>query len=130
MFIIIYNIVVYIVVYRKIRKDVMKAVRDTLSENINNDLLNRLRFYPIVLLVCYTAVTAKRLYEFYQPNNNIFWLTWLSGFSISLCGILNSIVYGLSKEVRQQLQGLCQRTNRDFDNETDTSSNRDQLIVN
>lgn len=107
--VIIYNLVVYWIVFKKIRNEIINAIDDEEVQSINKDLLNRLRFYPIILIVCYSAVTIKRVYEFFNPEGGERMLTWVSGLMISLLGLLNSIVYGLSKDVREHLKGMCKR---------------------
>lgn len=95
--------------FKKIRNEIINAIDDEEVQSINKDLLNRLRFYLIILIVCYSAVTIKRVNKFFNPEGGERMLTWVSGLMISLLRLLNSIVYGLSKDVREHLKGMCKR---------------------
>ncbi|OMJ89052.1 hypothetical protein SteCoe_8876 [Stentor coeruleus] len=111
-FVIIFNLSVYGFVYGKIRQEILN-IPDEEAQKVNRDLLTRLKFYPIILIFCYTTVTIMRMCEMFNSNINIFWFTLASGLSVSLLGLLNSIAYGLSKDVREHLKFLlCKKKTR------------------
>jgi Slime mold cyclic AMP receptor len=129
--VILYNIIVYCLVYRKLKNGALENIRDKQAKEINHDLLMRLRFYPAVLILCYAAVTIKRIYDVINPGTDNFWVTWVAGLSISLNGILNCIVYGLTKEIKEQIVAFFQNfPNKNPKHSTNKSSDLDELIVN
>jgi hypothetical protein len=63
----------------------------------NKYIVNKLVYYPLILLICYTPITISRVF------NNIFISQSFDVFAECILmteGVLNMIVYGLSKEVR------------------------------
>lgn len=122
----VFNAVIYCVVYRKVSQEMKNSLLEEDDLRINSDLLTRLKFYPIILVVCYITVTIRRVYELIYPNQHEFWLVWLSGLTISLAGVLNSIVYGLSKEVKQKILECCKKKKKKMPFTVSNTSNFDQ----
>ena len=104
-----FNTISYVIVHRKVTADMKASTLPEADLKINYDLLLRLKFYPLILLVCYTPVAVRRTYELLFPSSESFWLVWISGFSISITGFLNLVVYGLSKDVKQRVLSSCRR---------------------
>ena len=67
--------------------------------------LQRMKYYPMVLVICYTPATIRRLSEL-LTNDSItspFWLAAFQVFFSSLIGVGNAAVYGLSqRSVREK----------------------------
>lgn len=63
----------------------------------NQYIVNKLVYYPLILLICYTPITISRVFNsiFDSQSFNIF-----AECVLMTEGVLNMIVYGLSKEVR------------------------------
>ena len=80
-------------------------------ENIRDDfnsvmLLNRLRLYPFMLLICHLPVTVHRVLGFFDivDRERVWVSSLLASFFLILSGILNAVVYGLTDRVKRELQ--------------------------
>jgi len=104
--IIAFNIYAYFSVIQKI-----KAQLNMFSgkEESSRQLVKKLKFYPIILVVCFLVATIDRIYNFIHFGEPNYILTIIAGFFICLTGILNAIVYGLTYAVQQQLRRACLR---------------------
>jgi len=60
--------------------------------------LERIKYYPMVLVVCYFFATIHRIVQIFGPQP--FWLSVLHTIGASSQGTLNCIVYGLTPSVR------------------------------
>lgn len=69
-----------------------------------DQIVQRLRWYPWVLALCYAVPTVNRFYQIGTEGAKSDWLCLASGFSLSLCGLGNAIVYGFSESVREQMR--------------------------
>jgi hypothetical protein len=119
-FAIVFNLVVYCKVWRKVRNEVLFTIQDEEAAKFNNDLIMRLKLYPLILIVCYSFIATKRAYEIISRGEPDFWLTWTSGLLVSMIGLLDAIVYGISKEVRDKLKRfVCNRKQMDYSNVLD-----------
>ena len=70
-------------------------------------LIKRLRFYPIILVFCWTAGTIHRLYSLANPEEPLLWMAILTILFGSLQGLLNAIVYGFSGPVKEVIKDAC-----------------------
>ena len=66
--------------------------------------INRLRFYPLVLIGCWFFPTINRLQNFADPENPVVWLACVSVGLSSLNGFFNALVYGFTPGVRHALR--------------------------
>lgn len=87
---------------KKIKK-MIENIRDDFNRSV---LLNRLRLYPIMLLVCHTPVSVLRIMGFFDiVDNETVWIpSLLASFFLILSGFLNAVVYGLTDRVKKELQ--------------------------
>ena len=99
--IIAYNSFVYYKIIKNVKRDVGLLGSDT---QMAQRLIQKLRMYPLILIFCYTLATINRLYDFFAPNNMNFWLTFCAGVIMSLCGLLNAVVYGFTDTVRSRIK--------------------------
>jgi len=60
--------------------------------------LDRIKYYPMVLVVCYFFATVNRIVQIFGPQP--FWLSVLHTIGAGSQGTLNCIVYGLTPSVR------------------------------
>ena len=130
LFVIGYIIVVYARVWRKVYREVLFALDDKEAQKMNKDLIMRLVFYPVVLIVCYTAVATKRATEEIDPSDSNFLLTLIAGLFMSLLGFFDALVYGLSKDVRDEIRRVCRPPQRTPSDTSNTIAYGDQLVLN
>ena len=85
-----------------------------------NMLYNRLKLYPLMLLLCHLPVTILRILGFFDiTEESQVWLpSLLASFFLILSGFLNAVVYGLTDRVKQELQKLMYAAS---DNSSDIS---------
>ena len=106
--VIIFDIYAYARVMRRIRQEF------TIMNHFINAgrvLVRRLRYYPLILVICYTPITISRTLSALgssQPD----WLILLSFGSANLLGAFNAIVYGLSENVRIEFKAWVLGLNR------------------
>ena len=103
----IYNCAVYYLVWKKVYREVLGSVVDEEINKTNRDMVTRLKMYPVVLFISYAGVATKRLVESFWPRSLEFWVIMTAGVSMSLIGVLDALVYGLSREVRKNVMRCC-----------------------
>ena len=104
-----FNLFAYIKVIYKIKQEYGGFIE---YQNTNNAMIKRLSLYPIVLIVCYLPITIKRTLEIGGGDLIPFWFTCVSAFGISITGFVNSIVYGLSGPVKDEIKAVCFKGDR------------------
>eukprot|EP01006_Ploeotia_vitrea_P026309 TRINITY_DN59281_c0_g1_i1.p2 TRINITY_DN59281_c0_g1~~TRINITY_DN59281_c0_g1_i1.p2 ORF type:complete len:284 (-),score=133.68 TRINITY_DN59281_c0_g1_i1:48-899(-) len=103
-----YNSWVYFHVSKKLvvlRQSIPESGGDANARSYQ--MLERVKFYPLVLVLCYLFGTINRIYQIF--GNPVFWLAVLHTLGASSQGIGNSIVYGLTPAVRSAFLGLIER---------------------
>eukprot|EP00898_Chlorokybus_atmophyticus_P001697 jgi/Chlat1/2528/Chrsp175S02383 len=114
---VVYNGVVYYKVSRALRETAMavSAQVGTLGERAQREqelrLAKTLKFYPLILIVCYSFPTANRIQQFAAPRSPVFWLYCLHALFASLQGLLNCLAYGFNVTVRRALRETLLRVN-------------------
>ena len=91
---IIANCIFYILIIKKISNTFARVQE---AENID-ELLHKLKIYPIVSIICFLPITSYRLYEYYNGDNYVF--VMCGGIILCLNGFFNTVIYGLNKHVR------------------------------
>lgn len=79
----------------------IKYVRTHMGGN-QDRFVNRLLWYPVTLIVCWTFPTINRVYSALTGEQ----LYWMQIMHVSLAGFqgfLNALVYGMTDSVRQEL---------------------------
>jgi len=66
-----------------------------------NNTLQRMKFYPLILLICYTFPTIRRVIDWATNDQTPYFLAVLHTFFAAIPGFLDAIVYGLTKDVKQ-----------------------------
>jgi len=98
-----FNVVIYIVVSRAIHKVVK-------SPELRGRAFKRMRLYLLVYMLCIGVGAVNRAQNFVSPHNPIFWLNIFDAAISPLQGFLNSLVYGMNKQIRSAwLEALCCR---------------------
>jgi len=102
--IIAFNIYAYFSVIQKINTQINMISE---KEDFKRQLVRKLKFYPIILVICYLPDTVNRIYDFVNSNDPSYALTMIAGASTCLTGILNALLYGFTDVVRQALRRTC-----------------------
>lgn len=88
-----------------VKQDVGLLGSDT---QLAQKLIQKLRMYPFILIFCYSLATINRIYDFINPDHMNFWLTFCAAVVMSLCGLLNAVVYGFTDTVRTRIKHWLQ----------------------
>ncbi|OMJ91178.1 hypothetical protein SteCoe_6348 [Stentor coeruleus] len=99
MFILAFNIFAYIKVYKKFR-DTEYSLLET---DVKAKFINRLKFYPLSLVVCFGIAGVHKIYYIAGGQEN-FYLDIFAGCVVALYGFVNSIFYGFTKTVKSYLR--------------------------
>ncbi|OMJ85181.1 hypothetical protein SteCoe_13576 [Stentor coeruleus] len=99
--VVVFNTVIYMIVIKHIR------IESTLHPElycIGQSMIRKLKMYPIILIVSFLPSTSLRVLQFFsnEPHENF---VIVASVFICLHGFFNSIVYGLTKNVRSTLLG-------------------------
>jgi len=86
-----FNIYAYVKVVRFIKKYI--------STTLEIRFIHRLKYYPIVLVICWTFATVNRIYNIF--GKEILALTFLHVTLGGLQGLLNAFIYGTNDQVKQ-----------------------------
>mmetsp|Transcript_33832 Transcript_33832/g.57345 ORF Transcript_33832/g.57345 Transcript_33832/m.57345 type:complete len:233 (+) Transcript_33832:611-1309(+) len=95
----IYNLVVYYNVNKALEEAIQAG-----AQNIDNiRQLQRMIYYPLVLVVCYAFGTISRIQQIFGPP--VYELVIVHTIGMSSQGTLNAIVYGFTPSVRRVIFG-------------------------
>ena len=108
------NIYFYYRIYKKIWYD---SGLDTNSKIIRK-LLNRLKMYPIVLIICFGPSLFHRIYYLGKGSDNPD-VNLIAGCFNALYGFANTMVYGFTGKVRKSLKAALGRF---FKNQDDSNA--------
>ena len=97
-----YNIVVNTIVARA----VYKTMQELPSSHDAKTFVIRLVLYSFILFISYLPVTVLRMYHNFVDFDAPAILTLVAGVLCCLNGMLNALVYGVTKSVRQ---AICSR---------------------
>merc|ERR1719336_1243228 len=102
-YVILWIVIGYILwIYYRVWKVLQKPFREWSST------LQRMTYYPAILIGVYIWATIRRLYELFSDKDAPYWLACMHlGLSCSL-GFWNALVYGLMSDVREKgAAGVC-----------------------
>merc|ERR1712154_156114 len=68
-------------------------------------IFRRLKYYPMVLLICFLFPTVHRFYEIFDDDVP-FWLVVLHVIGSGSYGFMNGIVYGINQMVTEEYK-MC-----------------------
>jgi len=74
------------------------------DSRVDMKAMNRWGYYPLILIGSWTFATVNRIHDFIEPQEKVFWLSFLDVGTAALMGLFNSIAYGLNASVRRTLQ--------------------------
>jgi len=82
-------------------------------ERQQNNTLQRMKFYPMILIFCYLFATIRRVLDWATEDQTPFYWAMLHTFFAAIPGLLNAVVYGLTKDVKRKniefWSGVCGR---------------------
>ena len=109
---IIFNSVIYAKLYTKLK--LMPA--DSISASTQKILKAKLIMYPMILAICYLPYTVKQGVEESNANKSdyLYTYTMFSGVMRCIHGILNSVIYGLTKAVKDQIRACFYSPTKDL----------------
>jgi hypothetical protein len=113
--VIVYNLSVYGRVIRQLNTELEHMSADFY---IRKALMRRLMAYPIILIICYSVVTIKRIEDVVNPNEHNLALTLTAWIFQCMIGLLNALVYGYSEAVKERLC-RCDKKERSYSNYSD-----------
>lgn len=74
-------------------------------------LVHKLRFYPVILVMCYLCAFIKRIYNLAQPDANDFPLALIAALTLGSIGLVDALIYGFTQSVRVVIkQRLCPKS--------------------
>ena len=80
-------------------------------ERRQNNTLQRMKFYPMILILCYLFATIRRVIDWATEDQTPYYWAMLHTFFAAIPGFLNAIVYGLTKDVKHKniefWTGIC-----------------------
>ena len=71
-------------------------------ERRQNNTLQRMKFYPMVLILCYLFATIRRILDWATEDQTPFYWAMLHTFFAAIPGFLNAVVYGFTKDVKRK----------------------------
>jgi len=74
------------------------SLKDVSLEERLEKIVSRLKFYPLILIVCYGPASVRRIWDFF--GNPPYWLAVLHICLSSLHGLANALAYGWNADVR------------------------------
>jgi len=115
---------------------VIAFIKKYISTTLEVRFVHRLKYYPMVLVICWTFPTINRIYNIFGEEVKA--LTYLHVIFGGLQGFLNALVYGANDQVRQAWReklDFCSRisfyskeddTNGQLKRNEEMQQNRDQ----
>lgn len=67
-----------------------------------NNTLQRMKFYPMILIICYFFASIRRIIDWATEDQTSYILAVLHTFFAAIPGFLNAIVYGFTKDVKER----------------------------
>ena len=92
------------------------VIERTVSEKMRvkkrGKALNRMIFFPLILIVCYLPGTIRRILDAFDVTSP-YWLAMTQTVLNALIGFFDALVYGLTRDVRKKdmeyLRKCCKR---------------------
>jgi len=71
------------------------------SEELRGRAFRRMRLYLLVFMLCIGVGAINRIQNFIAPDSPLFWLNIFDASISPLQGFLNSLVYGMNRQLRK-----------------------------
>lgn len=75
--------------------------------NLMNETIGRLKWYPLILFVAFIPGIINRFSQIIYNDSPQFILTFIQYASISICGLLDAMIYSWTKPVKEKYKRLC-----------------------
>jgi len=85
-------------VYIKVTRGISEVVK---SPTLRGNATTRIRLYMLVFMFCIGVGVVNRVQNMLDKENPLFWLNIIDAAVSPLQGFLNSIVYGMNKQLRR-----------------------------
>lgn len=96
-------------IYARVIKHIQEEIEYTDEQGeLRRTLISKLSSYPVMLFICYFPASVKRIYDSIDSDSNA-QLTLIAGILVSIQGLLNAIIYGLTSTVRVKLFNCCRK---------------------
>lgn len=96
-------------IYARVIKHIKEEIEYTDEQGeLRRTLISKLSSYPVMLFICHFPASIKRIYDLIDPNSNAE-LTLIAGIMVSIQGLLNAVIYGLTSTVRVKLLNCCRK---------------------
>lgn len=106
---IVFNAVVYVIVIHRIKRFYrITAAVDEESARAMTNIVKRLRFYPLILVVVWIMATINRIVE-EAKDEQVYALFFLQKVFSSTQGLLNAFAYGFSSGVKESIRDSISR---------------------
>eukprot|EP01084_Bolivina_argentea_P308792 534046_1 len=97
----------------------MRKLFNSTSSRSVSSLIQRLKWYPLVLLITYVPGIVNRFSQIFNSTHNAkYELTFFQYASLSVCGFLDSLIYAWTKPVKEKYKQLCKPWPRHMESET------------
>lgn len=110
--VIVFNLFVYYRVYSGLAP-LLSVPNDENTKGMVR-VIERLKYYPMILIVCWTFATINRIYDSVHPRSPVFALVILQTMFQTLQGFFNAMVYGLTPSVRNVWRESFAKSNIGF----------------
>lgn len=78
------------------------VVRGLLKDCHELNLINKLHYYPMVLIFCWSLGTFNRIYIFFQEP--VYWVSCIHAVLGTVQGFLNAVLYGMNERVKHTIK--------------------------
>jgi len=75
--------------YFKVRKQITQMAKSGVISRLLNFMVFRMKYYPIILIVCYSWDTINRIYEMFFPT--VFWMATAMTVTVTNHGFINAV---------------------------------------
>lgn len=107
-----FNLYVYWLIYNGLAP-LLQGPSDASTKGMLR-VVDRLKYYPMILIVCWTFATINRIYDSIHPRNPSLGLIMMQTIFQTLQGFFNAMVYGLTPSVRNVWRESLAQSNVGF----------------
>ena len=89
--------------YYKIYQKIWYGGSTNTESKIMKKLVNRLKYYPLSMVVCFGIAFVHRVYYMFNTDTN-YYLDLTAGCTVAIYGFINAITYGFTRSVRKSIK--------------------------
>ena len=87
---------------------IIRTLRQGFAHPEITSLVHKLRFYPVILIMCYICALLKRVYNLVKPDADDFPFALVAALTLGSIGLVDAVIYGFTQSVRVVIkQRLC-----------------------